>query len=52
LPHRLRRATVSWESAAPPTRLSLRFSRFNIDTTLTPVLASLAADSAAGTPRP
>jgi hypothetical protein len=52
LPHRLRRATVSWDGATAPTRLSLRFSRFNIDTTLTPVLASLAADSAAGTPRP
>jgi hypothetical protein len=52
LPHRLRRAMVSWDAATAPTRLSLRFSRFNIDTTLTPVLASLAADSAAGTPRP
>lgn len=52
MPHRLRRVMVSWDSATPPTRLSLRFSRFSIDTTLTPVLASLAADSAAGTPRP
>ena len=52
LPHRLRRAMVSWDAATAPTRLSLRFSRFTIDTTLTPVLASLAADSAAGTPRP
>jgi hypothetical protein len=51
LPHRLRRAMVSWDAATVPTRLSLRFSRFNIDTTLTPVLASLAADSA-GIPRP
>ncbi len=52
LPHRVRRATVNWDATTPPSRLSLRFSRFNIDTTLTPVLASLAADSAAGTPRP
>jgi hypothetical protein len=52
LPHRLRRAMVSWDGATAPTRLSLRFSRFSIDTTLTPIPASLAADSAAGTPRP
>jgi hypothetical protein len=52
LPRRLRRATVSWDAVTQPSRLSLRFSRFNIDTTLTPVLASLAADSAAAIPRP
>jgi len=52
LPHRRRRGMVDWDGATAPSRLTLRFSRFNIDTTLTPVLASLAADSAAGTPRP
>ena len=52
LPHRRRRAMVGWDGATAPSRLTLRFSRFNIDTTLTPVLASLAADSAAGTLRP
>lgn len=52
LPHRLRRATVDWDGATAPSRLSLRFSRFSIDTTLTPVPASLAADPAAGTLRP
>jgi hypothetical protein len=52
LPHRLRRALVNWEGVKAPSHLSLRFSRFNIDTTLTPVLASLAADTAAGTLRP
>ena len=52
LPHRLRRAMVTWDAATAPTRLSLRFSRFNLDTTLTPILASLAADSSAAIPRP
>lgn len=52
LPHRFRRAMVDWDGATAPSRLSLRFSRFSIDTTLTPVPASLAADPAAGTPRP
>jgi hypothetical protein len=52
LPHRLRRAMVGWDGTTAPSRLSLRFSRFSIDTTLTPVLASLAADSTAATLRP
>jgi hypothetical protein len=52
LPRRLRRAMVNWDGTKAPTRLSLRFSRFSIDTTLTPVPATLAADTAAGTPRP
>ena len=52
LPHRRRRALVNWDGASPPSRLNLRFTRFNIDTTFTPVPASLAADTAAGTPRP
>jgi hypothetical protein len=52
LPRSRRWIAVNWNAATPPTRLSLRFSRFTIDTTLIPVPASLAADSAAGTPRP
>jgi hypothetical protein len=52
LPRRRRWAEVSWESATPPTRLMVRFSRFTIDTTLTPLPASLAADSIAGASRP
>jgi hypothetical protein len=52
LPGRRRWAEVSWEGATPPSRLSLRFSRFTIDTALTPLPASLATDSVAGAPRP
>jgi hypothetical protein len=52
LPHRRRWAETQWESATPPTRLMLRFARFSIDTVLSPMPASLAADSTAGAARP
>jgi len=52
MPHSRRWAEVEWDNAARPTRLSLRFSRFTIDTTLAPEPASLAADSTAGALRP
>jgi hypothetical protein len=52
LPHRLRWAETSWEGATPPTRLVLRSARFNIDTVLSPLPASLAADSSARASRP
>ena len=52
MPHSRRWAEVDWENTTPPTRLSLRFSRFTIDTVLSPASASLAADSAAGPLRP
>jgi hypothetical protein len=52
MPHSRRWAEVDWESATPPTHLTLRFSRFAIDTVLPPASASLAADSAAGPLRP
>jgi hypothetical protein len=52
MPHSRRWAEVDWESATPPTRLTLRTARFTLDTVLTPLPAALAADSAAGTPRP
>ena len=52
LPHRRRWAETQWESATPPTRLMLRFARFSIDTVLSPISASLAADSTAGAARP
>jgi hypothetical protein len=52
MPRSRRWAEVEWVGPASPTRLSLRFSRFTIDTTLPPAPASLAADSSAGTTRP
>jgi hypothetical protein len=52
LPRSRRWSEVSWEGTKPPSRMTLRFSRFTIDTALTPIPASLAADSAAGTRRP
>jgi hypothetical protein len=52
LPHSRRWAEVEWEGAARPSRLSIRFSRFSIDTAVSPAPASLAADSAAGLLRP
>jgi hypothetical protein len=52
MPHSRRWAEVVWEGATAPTRLTIRFSRFSIDTVLSPVPASLAADTAAGLLRP
>jgi hypothetical protein len=34
-PHSRRWTDISWESATPPSRLTLRFARFTIDTTFT-----------------
>jgi hypothetical protein len=52
MPHSRRWADVEWESDARPTQLTLRFSRFTIDTAITPAPASLAADTAASSFRP
>jgi hypothetical protein len=52
MPRSRRWAEVEWDNAAAPSHLNLRFARFTIDTVLSPLPASLAADSAAGTPRP
>jgi hypothetical protein len=52
MPRSRRWSEVSWEATTPPSRLTLRFSRFTIDTALTPSSVSLAADSAAGSRRP
>jgi len=52
MPHSRRWVEVEWQDTAPPNRLMLRFSRFTIDTLLSPAPASLAADSAAVPPRP
>jgi hypothetical protein len=52
MPRSRRWAEVNWEGPAKPTRLTLRFSRFTIDTVLSPAPASLAADSSAGALRP
>ena len=52
MPHSRRWAELEWDSAAQPTRLSIHFSRFTLDTVLTPVAASLAVDSSASGLRP
>ncbi|HYF40188.1 MAG TPA: hypothetical protein VD930_10900 [Gemmatimonadales bacterium] len=52
MPHSRRWVEVEWTRPAPPNRLTLRFARFSIDSVLTPVAASVAADSAAVPPRP
>jgi hypothetical protein len=52
LPRKRRWAEIGWEASVPPNRVMLRFSRFTLDTVLTPTQAPLAADTAAGTPRP
>jgi hypothetical protein len=51
-PGRRRWTEVSWEAATPPNRLTVRFARFSLDTTLTAVRKSLAADSTARAARP
>ena len=52
MPHSRRWVEVEWQNPTAPNRLMLRFSRFSIDTVLSPVPASLAADTAAVPPRP
>jgi hypothetical protein len=52
MPRSRRWAEVEWDSPSPPSRLNLKFSRFSIDTVLSPAPASLAADSTGGARRP
>jgi hypothetical protein len=52
MPHTRRWTEIQWDSPTPPSRLTLKFSRFTIDTALSPAPASLAADSTAGPLRP
>lgn len=52
MPHSRRWVEVDWKDTAAPNHLLLRFSRFTIDTLLSPVPASLAADSVAVPPQP
>jgi hypothetical protein len=52
MPRSRRWVDVDWQYAEAPNRLVLRFSRFTIDTLLSPVPAALAADSVALPPRP
>jgi hypothetical protein len=52
MPHSRRWAEVAWEGTSGPTRVNLRFSRFSIDTALSPEPASLAADTTSGARRP
>ena len=51
-PGRRRWTEVSWDAATAPNRLSVRFARFSIDTSLTAVRKSLAPDSTARVARP
>lgn len=46
MPHSRRWTEVTWDKAPPPSRVVVRFSRFRIDTALTALPVSLAADSA------
>jgi hypothetical protein len=50
LPHRRRWVEVTWNGPTPPTRAVVRFSRFTIDTVITPTPGSRTADRAAATP--
>jgi hypothetical protein len=43
---------VRWDGATPPNRLTVRFARFSIDTSLSANRKSLAADTTAGAARP
>jgi hypothetical protein len=52
LPWKRRWAEIGWEASVSPNRVMLRFSRFTVDTILTPAQSSLAADPAAGTSSP
>jgi hypothetical protein len=52
LPRKRRWAEINWEGSLPPNRVVLRFSRFTLDTALTPTRSSLASDLPGGTPRP
>jgi hypothetical protein len=52
LPYRRRWAEVPWSGATPPSHVTARFARFTIDTTLSPLPASLAADSTASASKP
>jgi hypothetical protein len=51
-PRSRRWTEVSWTSATPPNRLTARFARFSIDTSLSATRKALAADSTAGVARP
>jgi hypothetical protein len=50
LPHRRRWVEVDWNGPNPPNRAVVRFSRFTIDTVITPTPGSRTADRAAATP--
>jgi hypothetical protein len=52
LPRKRRWAEVDWDAPTVPNRLSLKFSRFTVDTALTPTPVSLATDPSAAPPRP
>jgi hypothetical protein len=51
LPRSRRWTELAWEGANPPTRVTMRFARFSIDTVVSAALP-LARDPAPPTPRP
>ena len=51
-PGRRRWTEVPWDAATPPNRLSVRFARFSIDTSLTAARKSVATDTTADVSRP
>jgi hypothetical protein len=52
LPGHRRWATVNWDLDQPPARVTVRFAKFSIDTTLVPVLAPAEDQTAEGTRSP
>ena len=52
LPRHRRWAEVDWDFPTSPSRITLRFARFSIDTVLAPASTSLAADSVTNSSRP
>jgi hypothetical protein len=52
LPHHRRWAEVDWDSPTSPSRITLRFARFSIDTVLVPASTALATDSVTSSSRP
>jgi hypothetical protein len=51
-PHSRRWTEVPWTGEALPNRISVRFARFSIDTTVTASRTALAGDTGVGTARP
>jgi hypothetical protein len=51
LPRKQRWAEVAWDASTPPNRIMLRFSRFSLDTVLTPAAARRVSNPTAASAR-